>query len=93
MARRSGMVKTTPMTPPLAQTRAVVQKSKPFHQPTMTRPGSTKIIAASAPAAEATVCTMLFSRMEEPRKKDNTAMEITAAGMEVAKVSPTLRPR
>ena len=59
----------------------------------MTRPGSTKMIAASVPAALATVCTMLFSRMFEDLNSRNTAMEITAAGIEVAKVSPTLSPR
>ena len=36
---------------------------------------------------------MLFSRMLEPRSSPSTAIEITAAGMEVAKVSPTFRPR
>ena len=51
------------------------------------------MIADSVPAAEATVCTMLFSRIEESRKAESTAMEITAAGIEVAKVSPTFSPR
>lgn len=41
------------------------------------------------PAAEATVWTMLFSQMV----KVFSAMEITAAGMEDAKVSPTRRPK
>ena len=59
----------------------------------MTRPGSTKITEDSVPAAEATVCTMLFSQIVEPRKSFSTAMEITAAGMDEAKVSPTLSPR
>src|SRR5438093_5367947 len=31
------------------------------HQPIMIRPGNTKIIDDSVPAAEATVCTILFS--------------------------------
>ena len=44
------------------------------------------------PAAEACVCTMLFSRMPPPNGR-STAIEITAAGIEEAKVSPTLRPR
>ena len=83
----------TPMMPPLAQMRNEVQKSKPVHQPTITRPGNTKMIEASAPAADATVCTMLFSRTEARLKKDSAAIEITAAGIEVAKVNPTLRPR
>ena len=45
------------------------------------------------PAAEATVCTMLFSCSVEPRSARSTAMEITAAGIEVAKVSPALSPK
>ena len=59
----------------------------------MIRPGSTKMIAASVPAAEAMVWTILFSRMLDPGTKRSTAMEITAAGIEVAKVMPTLSPR
>src|SRR5258708_32657860 len=59
----------------------------------MMRPGSTKMIAASVPAAEAIVWTMLFSRMLEFPTKRMTASEITAAGIEVAKVRPTLSPR
>ena len=51
------------------------------------------MIAASVPAAEATVWTMLFSRIEAPRKARSTAIEITAAGIEVANVSPILSPR
>jgi hypothetical protein len=45
------------------------------------------------PAAEATVWTMLFSRMVEELNQRSTAIEMTAAGIEVAKVSPTSRPR
>jgi hypothetical protein len=59
----------------------------------MTRPGSTKMMEDSVPAAEATVCTMLFSWMVALRMPRSTAMEITAAGIEVAKVSPALRPK
>jgi hypothetical protein len=59
----------------------------------MTRPGSTKMIAASVPAADAMVWTMLFSRMFDPRTKRSTAIEITAAGIDVAKVMPTFSPR
>jgi hypothetical protein len=51
------------------------------------------MIAASVPAALAIVWTMLFSRIEEPLKWRRIAMEITAAGIDVAKVSPTFRPR
>src|ERR1700722_14896301 len=59
----------------------------------MTSPGSTKMIEDRVPAAEATVCTMLFSCRVAPLKARSTAMEITAAGMEVAKVSPALSPK
>jgi hypothetical protein len=59
----------------------------------MTRPGSTKMIEDRVPAAEATVCTMLFSCIVEPLTARSSAMEITAAGMEVAKVSPALSPK
>ena len=93
IARRNGIVNSTPSTPPEAQIQNEVQNGNPVHQPTISKPGSTKMMADSVPAAEATVCTMLFSRMDEFLKADSTAIEITAAGMEVAKVSPTLRPR
>ncbi len=59
----------------------------------MISPGSTKMIAASVPAALAIVWTMLFSRIVAPLKKRRIAIEITAAGIDVAKVSPTLSPR
>src|SRR5258706_4489844 len=87
------MVNNTPSVPPDAQTRNDAETGNPFHQPTITRPGSTKMIAAIAPAAEATVCTILFSRMLEPGKTLSTAMEMTAAGIDEAMVRPTLRPR
>ena len=51
------------------------------------------MIADNVPAALAMVCTMLFSRMVAPGKARSTAMEITAAGMEVAKVRPIRSPR
>jgi hypothetical protein len=44
------------------------------------------------PAAEAMVWTMLFSHTVEPLNARNTAMEITAAGIEVEKVRATLSP-
>ena len=83
----------TPNIPPIAITATDSQKGKPVHQPTMTRPGRTKMIALSVPAAEAMVCTMLFSWIVAPWKKRSTAIEMTAAGIDVAKVSPILRPR
>ncbi len=79
--------------PPLTHTRNDVPNGNPVHQPTMTRPGSTKMIAESVPAADATVWTMLFSRIDESRTTLSTAIEITAAGIDDAKVRPTLSPR
>ena len=91
--RRSGIVKSTPSTPPAVQTANDSQNGKPVHQPMITSPGSTKMMEESVPAADAIVWTMLFSTIEESRKALRTAIEMTAAGIEVAKVSPTLRPR
>ena len=51
------------------------------------------MIAESVPAAEATVWTMLFSRIDESFTALSTAIEMTAAGIDEANVSPTLRPR
>jgi hypothetical protein len=51
----------TPRMPPIAHTLKDCQKGNPVHQPTITSPGSTKMIDERVPAAEATVCTMLFS--------------------------------
>ncbi len=83
----------TPRTPPLTQMRKDCQKGKAVHQPTMTSPGRTKMIAESVPAADATVWTMLFSRIDESFTALRMAIEITAAGIDEAKVRPTLRPR
>ncbi len=83
----------TPRMPPTAHTATVIQYGNPVHQPIIIRPGSTKMIAESVPAAEAMVCTMLFSTMEWFAKLRSSAMEITAAGIAVANVRPTLRPR
>jgi hypothetical protein len=59
----------------------------------MTRPGRMKMTADRVPAAEACVCTILFSRILDPRASRSTAIEMTAAGIEEEKVRPTLRPR
>src|SRR6185503_4478265 len=93
IARRSGIVNSTPRMPPDAQIRNDSQNGNSTHHPTIRRPGSTKMIADNVPAADATVCTMLFSRIVEFLNADSTAIEITAAGIEVAKVRPTRRPR
>ncbi len=92
-ARRSGTEYITPRTPPSAQTAADCQNGKPFHQPIITRPGSTKMIDDSVPADEATVWTMLFSWMVAPFTRRSTAMEITVAGIEDEKVSPAFSPK
>ena len=92
-ARRSGIEYMTPSVPPIAHTATVVQYGNPLHQPTITRPGSTKMIALSVPAAEAMVWTMLFSTIEWFLKNRRIPIEMTAAGIEVANVRPTLRPR
>ena len=59
----------------------------------MSSPGRTKITEEIVPAAEASVCTRLFSKILLPWANLSTAIEITAAGMVEANVSPTLRPR
>ncbi len=87
------MEKVTPRMPPKAQIRKDCQKGKPVHQPTMTRPGSTKMIEEMAPPTEATVWTVMFSQMVEVLNARSRAMEMTAAGMDEAKVRPTCRPR
>src|SRR5437868_14347175 len=60
-ARRSGIEYMTPRIPPSEQIQNEVQKGKSVQYPIMIKPGSTKMIDESVPAAEATVCTMLFS--------------------------------
>ena len=45
------------------------------------------------PAAEAWVCTILFSRILLSLANFKTAIDITAAGMDEANVKPTLSPR
>ena len=51
------------------------------------------MMVESVPAAEACVCTILFSKILLPLKNFKTAIEITAAGIDEAKVRPTFRPR
>ena len=59
----------------------------------MSMPGIMKMMADSVPAADACVCTMLFSRMFASFAILSTAIEMTAAGMAEENVRPTLRPR
>src|SRR5690606_3643776 len=61
--------------------------------PIMTSAGRMKMIADKVPAAEACVCTMLFSRMLALLNSRSTDMEMTAAGMADEKVRPTFSPR
>ncbi len=93
IARRSGTLYITPRMPPTTQMPNDCQNGNPVHQPIMTRPGSTKMIEESVPAADATVWTMLFSQIVALRKPRRTAIEITAAGIDDANVSPTFSPR
>jgi len=51
----------TPRMPPIAHTANDSQYGNPVHQPIMTSPGKTKMTDESVPAADAIVCTMLFS--------------------------------
>src|SRR5947208_10153702 len=60
-ARRKGIEYITPRMPPRAQIAKEIQNGKPVHQPIIIKPGSTKMIDDSVPAAEATACTILFS--------------------------------
>ena len=93
MAWRSGIVNTTPSMPPAMHTPNVCQNGKPCQWPIITRPGKTKMMEDSVPAADACVCTMLFSRMLVPPSMRSTAIEITAAGIADENVRPTFRPR
>ncbi len=87
-ARRSGTLYITPRIPPTAQIPNDSQNGKPVHQPTITKPGNTKITEESVPAAEATVCTMLFSQIVALLNPRRTAIEMTAAGIDEANVKP-----
>ena len=49
--------------------------------------------AAKDSPADAAVCTILFSNMFDFLNKDQTPIEITAAGMEADTVIPAKRPR
>src|SRR5207237_8527486 len=60
-ARRNGIEYITPRIPPSAQIQNEIQNGNSVQYPIMIRPGSTKMIDESVPAADATVWTMLFS--------------------------------
>src|SRR5204863_8093003 len=91
-ARRSGIEYITPRMPPNAQIAKEIQNGKPVHKQIMIKPGSTKMIDESVPAAEATVCTILFSWIVALRKLRRIAIEMTAAGIDVEKVRAALSP-
>ncbi len=59
----------------------------------MTRPGSTKMMEERVPAAEASVCTILFSCAVESANRRSKAIETTVAGMDVANVNPAFSPK
>ena len=59
----------------------------------MSKPGRMKMIADKVPAADACVCTMLFSKMLESLNMRRIAMEMTAAGMDEENVRPTFKPK
>ena len=69
------------------------QNGNSSHHPTITRPGSTKMIELMAPPTEATVWTVMFSQIVEFLSVLRMAIEMTAAGMAEAKVRPTCSPR
>ena len=92
-ARRSGMEYITPSMPPSAQTAKEARKGKWVHQPIMIRPGRTKIMDDSVPAADAMVWTMLFSWIVASANSFRKAIEKMVAGIEEEKVRPALRPK
>src|SRR5215467_12978034 len=58
-ARRRGIEYITPRIPPSAQIQNEVQNGNSVQYPIIIKPGRTKMIDDSVPAAEATVCTIL----------------------------------
>ena len=89
-ARRRGMEKMTPRSPPERVIISVGRNSKFVQAPTITRAGTVNITpAAMASPALAIVWTMLFSRIVPRRRTPlSMAMEITAAGMDADTVIP-----
>ena len=93
-ALRNGMVNNTPSTPPVSAIDIVVRKSNPCQYCSISNAGNVKITPAARDSpADAAVCTILFSRIFDVRKKRRIAMDMTAAGMEADTVRPTLSPR
>ena len=77
----------------MAHTIIVCQYGIAVHQPIITKAGNTNTIVATAPAALPMVWTILFSTIVAPPMVRSTAIEITAAGIAVEKVSPTRSPK
>ena len=74
------------------QTAVVCQNGKPCQCPIRTRPGRARMTLHSVPAAEACVCTMLFSRRPAPPISRNAPIEIIAAGIDDENVIPVFSP-
>jgi hypothetical protein len=87
------MVYITPSTPPKRRSPKDSQNGNSSPPADHHQAGQDEDDRAHGPAAEATVWTMLFSQMVAVLKARRIAMEMTAAGIEEAKVSPTFRPR
>ncbi|MBA7639106.1 hypothetical protein ES703_46764 [subsurface metagenome] len=92
--RRSGIVNSTPKTPPNPAIIATHLKLKLSQVPNITSAGSVNITpAASDSPADAAVWTMLFSRILLRRNSLSTPIETTAAGIDAETVIPANRPR
>ena len=97
-AERSGIIKSTPITPPISAINAISKKeggSLPVSDAHIKSAGNVKIApAATDSPAEPIVCTILFSSTES--RLNTTRMipiETTAAGMDADTVIPTRSPR
>ena len=80
-ARRKGMVNSTPRMPPETQIRNDIQKGNSVHQPMITNPGSTKMMDAIAPAADATIRPI---RKLMAANRSEIAVRIFRAGTELS---------
>ena len=97
-AERSGIIKSTPITPPISAINAISKKeggSLPVSDAHIKSAGNVKIApAATDSPAEPIVCTILFSKTESFLKIMRiTPIEMTAAGIDADTVIPTRSPR
>ena len=83
----------TPKMPPIDAIKKVCQNGNSIQALTRISAGRMKTSADKVPAEDAKVWTMLFSSTEAFLKNLKMPIEITAAGMEVAKVRPTFKPK